>query len=38
MNSEIHKEDFNKPSVYFDIDGTLGKWYADGRGYSSNML
>lgn len=35
MNSEIHKEDFNKPSVYFDIDGTLGKWYADGRGYSS---
>lgn len=25
----------DKPSVYFDIDGTLGKWYADGRGYSS---
>ena len=23
------------PSVYFDIDGTLGKWYADARGYSS---
>lgn len=25
----------DKPSVYFDIDGTLGYWYADGRGYSS---
>lgn len=23
-----------EPSVYFDIDGTLGKWYADGRGMS----
>lgn len=22
-------------SVYFDIDGVLGKWYADARGYSS---
>lgn len=22
----------DKPSVYFDIDGTLGYWYADGRG------
>ncbi len=24
----------DKPSIYFDIDGTLGKWYADGRGLS----
>lgn len=23
-----------EPSVYFDIDGTLGKWYADGKGLS----
>ena len=25
----------NTPSIYFDIDGVLGKWYADARGYSS---
>lgn len=25
----------DKPSIYFDIDGTLGKWYADSRGYES---
>lgn len=25
----------HRPSVYFDIDGTLGMWYADGRGLSS---
>lgn len=31
----MHGEHSDKPSVYFDIDGTLGKWYADGRGYSS---
>ncbi len=24
----------NGASVYFDIDGTLGKWYSDMRGYS----
>lgn len=24
----------DKPSVYFDIDGTLGKWYVDGRGFT----
>lgn len=30
--SQIHSE---HPSVYFDIDGVLGKWYADARGYSS---
>lgn len=23
-----------KPSIYFDIDGTLGKWYSDARGLS----
>lgn len=27
-----HHEKSDKPSVYFDIDGTLGYWYADGRG------
>jgi 5'(3')-deoxyribonucleotidase len=27
-----HHEASDKPSVYFDIDGTLGKWYSDGRG------
>lgn len=27
-----HHAKSDKPSVYFDIDGTLGKWYADGRG------
>lgn len=29
-----HHAKSDKPSVYFDIDGTLGKWYADGRGLS----
>lgn len=29
-----HHEKSDKPSVYFDIDGTLGKWYTDGRGLS----
>lgn len=29
-----HHEKSDKPSVYFDIDGTLGKWYADGWGLS----
>lgn len=29
-----HHEKRDKPSVYFDIDGTLGKWYTDGRGLS----
>ncbi len=29
-----HHERSNEPSVYFDIDGTLGKWYSDGRGLS----
>lgn len=29
-----HHEKSDTPSVYFDIDGVLGKWYADGRGFS----
>lgn len=29
-----HHIESDKPSVYFDIDGTLGKWYVDGRGFS----
>lgn len=29
-----HHEQSDKSSVYFDIDGTLGKWYSDGRGLS----
>ena len=33
-----HHETYNKPSVYFDIDGTLGKWYPDGRGYAMEEI
>lgn len=33
-----HHEKSDKPSVYFDIDGTLGKWYADGRGYAMEEI
>lgn len=33
-----HHETYNKPSVYFDIDGTLGKWYPDGRGFAMEEI
>lgn len=33
-----HHKSSNKPSVYFDIDGTLGKWYSDGRGFAMEEL
>lgn len=33
-----HHEKSSRPSVYFDIDGTLGKWYTDGRGLSYEEL
>ena len=32
--TEGHHEKENSPSIYFDIDGTLGKWYEDGRGFT----
>lgn len=31
--SQRTKTASNKPSIYFDIDGTLGYWYQDTRGY-----
>lgn len=36
--AEGHHEQSDKPSVYFDIDGTLGKWYSDGRGFAMEEL
>lgn len=33
-----HHQKSEKPSVYFDIDGTLGKWYPDRRGMSPEEL
>ena len=33
-----HHQKSEKPSVYFDIDGTLGKWYPDRRGMSVEEL
>lgn len=33
MSSLIHTESA-KPTIYFDIDGTLGKWYSDMRGFT----
>lgn len=35
---EGHHEPTKEPSVYFDIDGTLGKWYKDGRGLTYEEL
>lgn len=32
-----HPKCYN-PSVYFDIDGTLGYWYPDGRGYTLDQI
>lgn len=36
--AEGHHAQSYKPSVYFDIDGTLGKWYSDGRGFAMEEL
>lgn len=36
--TEGHHAQSDKPSVYFDIDGTLGKWYSDGRGLAMEEL
>ena len=33
-----HHQKSEKPSIYFDIDGTLGKWYPDRRGMSPEEL
>ena len=33
-----HHETRDKPSIYFDIDGTLGKWYSDRRGFAMEEL
>lgn len=35
MAKSFDHEERKAPSVYIDIDGTLGRWYSDSRGYAN---